>query len=160
MSRTRLAVAGGWIKPHLAVGFRHDGGDGLTGMGAAVAGGVRYVRGRLTLETRGRTLVVHEGELEEWGVSGSVGVAAGHGLSFNLGTGYGATGSGLTRLWDQGLAGRSANAGVLGLRLGVEVGYGLAVAEGLVTPYGGVDLDAGDARNYRLGDWTRAWDWS
>ena len=71
----------------------------------AVAGGVRYAWGRLTLETRGWTLLVHEGELEEWGVSGSVGVAAGpqgQGLSFNLGTGYGATGSGLTRLWDQG----------------------------------------------------------
>ena len=54
-------------------------------------------------------------------------------------------GGGLGRLWEDG-PGPSPAA-----RLDGEMGYGVGVFAGVVTPYGGVGLSGGGARGYRLG---------
>ena len=55
------AVAGG--------GARWDGGDGETGTGMELGGGLEWTlpsRGP-SVEARGRTLEAHGGDMEEWG---------------------------------------------------------------------------------------------
>ena len=153
----RTLASGGSLTPSFEVGLRHDGGDGATGTGLELGGGLRYVdpaRG-LTIEGRGRVLAAYEEDYEEWGASGLIRLdpgAAGQGLSLSLVPSYGQTASGVQRLWDQGLTqGASATQAPTG-RLEVEVGYGLAAfaGQGLVTPYSAVTLGGG-TQQYRVG---------
>ena len=68
-SRTwQLRKGGAWTTA-LEVGLRHDGGDGATGSGVEVGGGVNYHDARLglTLALSGRTLVAHGGGLRRVG---------------------------------------------------------------------------------------------
>ena len=48
-----------------------------TGLGMELGGGLRYARlaSGLTVEGRGRTLLAHAGDIEDWGVSGTIGFA-------------------------------------------------------------------------------------
>ena len=70
---------GGTLTPSLEVGARWDGGDGETGAGMELGGGLEWVSGGLSVEVRGRALVAHEGDVEEWGVSGSARLSPGSG---------------------------------------------------------------------------------
>ncbi len=154
-SRTHTLADGAQLEPSLEVGVRHDGGDGETGFGAELGGGVRYsnpVMG-LTLEGRARTLVGRD-SYGEWGVDGLIRLERGNGrgLSFNLSPGYGKTGSGTQRLWQQGLHDKIDGERDYGARMDLRLGYGLPAfgGRGLLTPYSEVTF--GDsARNYRLG---------
>ncbi len=154
-SRTHTLADGAQLEPSLEVGVRHDGGDGETGFGAELGGGVRYsnpVMG-LTLEGRARTLVGRD-SYGEWGVNGLIRLERGNGrgLSFNLSPGYGKTGSGTQGLWQQGLHDKIDGARDYGARMDLRLGYGLPAfgGRGLLTPYSEVTF--GDsARNYRLG---------
>ncbi len=154
-SRTHTLADGAQLEPSLEVGVRHDGGDGETGFGAELGGGVRYsnpVMG-LTLEGRARTLVGRD-SYGEWGVNGLIRLERGNGrgLSFNLSPGYGKTGSGTQRLWQQGLHDKIDGERDYGARMDLRLGYGLPAfgGRGLLTPYSEVTF--GDsARNYRLG---------
>ncbi len=154
-SRTHTLADGAQLEPSLEVGVRHDGGDGETGFGAELGGGVRYsnpVMG-LTLEGRARTLVGRD-SYGEWGVNGLIRLERGNGrgLSFNLSPGYGKTGSGTQRLWQQGLHDKIDGERDYGARMDLRLGYGLPAfgGRGLLTPYS--ELTFGDsARNYRLG---------
>ena len=145
------------------MGARWDGGDGETGAGVELGAGVEWAlpsRG-LMVEARGRTLAAHEGAAEEWGVSGSVRFSpgpGGRGLSFALSPRWGASESGLSRLWDEGVSGRAFSGGAGGdagrAHLETELGYGLGVRwgeAGVLTPYGGFGQEQGEARRYRLG---------
>ena len=109
----------------------------------------------LSVEARGRTLAAHAGDAKEWGVSGSARLspgADGRGLSFELAPRWGASESGLGRLWEDGAAGRASPVGgPARLRLDTELGYGYRVRGGVLTPYGGFGYEQGGARRYRLG---------
>ena len=72
----------------------------------------------------------------------------GRGLSLSLSPGWGASESGLARLWDEGMA-ISNDTG--GARLEAELGYGLRAWAGSATPYAGFGYEDGGGRRYRLG---------
>ena len=66
-----------------------------------------------TAEGRARSLLVHSGDYEEWGVSGLVRIdpgASGRGLSVSAQPAWDETASGVRRLWETGVAGGAAPA--------------------------------------------------
>ena len=150
---------GAVLRPMFEAGLRYDDGDAETGGGFEVGAGLAYTAGRLTAQLNARGLLTHEAaDYEEWGVSGSLlyrGCADGRGLSASLGSGWGATQSGVRSLWTRdtvdGLA-RGAAAPAAAGRHWAEFGYGLDGPRGraLWTPYVGVDAGGG-ARALRLG---------
>ena len=159
-SRAYALSGGGTLTPSLELGGRWDGGDGATGMGVETGGAVSWAdpsRG-LTVEARGRALVAHRSDVKEWGLSGSVRLSpgpGGRGLSFALSPRWGASESGVGRLWDEGVAGPGSSGGdAARARVETELGYGLGVRwgeAGVLTPYGGFGHEQGEARRYRLG---------
>ena len=156
-SRTWALSGGGTLTPSLKVGACWDGGDGDAGAGMELGGGLEWtLPSRLSVEARGRTLVAHGGDVEEWGVSGSARLSpgsGGRGWSLALSPRWGASESGLARLWDEGMAGRraSSSGGAGTARLEAELGYGFGVWGGVMTPHVGFGYEEGGARRYRLG---------
>ena len=124
-------------------GMRHDGGDGMTGTGVELGGGLRYVSpgAGMTVEGHGRILAVGGG-YEEWGLRGSLQIAPkgiGRGLSLRLAPTWGEAASGIRDLWNRGLADRPEMApGRQRGRLNAEVEYGLPAYRG--TPYGRIHV--------------------
>ncbi len=150
---------GRMLLPTVEVGLRHDSGDGLEGTGFEIGAGVRYTdpsRG-LTVEGRGRYLVAHSDDYDEWGFQGSVRVDPGsdrRGLALSLVPGWGAYQSGLNQLWSrdaENMLSLNQNRSTKG-HLEVEIDYGLPAAggHGLLTPYMRFSLGGG-GDNYRLG---------
>ena len=150
--------------PSVELGMRFDGGDGETGAGVELGGGLDYAHPGLGLsaDVAGRVLLAHEGATEDWSVGGALRLepASGRGLSLRLAPSYGDTGSGLSRLWEDSVAGSGAtgttgasasNGASPAARLDTEMGYGLAAFAGVLTPYGGLALSEGGTRGYRLG---------
>ena len=167
-SRPYALSGGGTLAPSLEVGGRWDGGDGETGAGVELGGGLEWMLPSpgpspdLVVAARGRKLVAHAGDVEEWGASGSARLlpgTGGRGLSFELAPSWGASESGLGRLWDEGVAGRASPSSGAGggddaarARLEAELGYGFGVWDrAMLTPYGGSGYEEGGARRYRLG---------
>ena len=164
-----FALGGGAsFTPSVELGMRLDRDDGETGAGVELGGGVDYAHpaSGLSADVAGRVLLAHEGATEEWSVGGAVRLepASGRGLSLRLAPSYGDTGSGLSRLWEHGVAGSGAgatgtaatgtgtpNGESPAARLDTEMGYGLAAFAGVLTPYGGLALSEGGTRGYRLG---------
>ena len=160
--------SGARLETSLEAGLRYDGGDGTTGAGAELGGGLRYAShsGGLVIEGKARALVGGKGDTEEWGLSGLITynpAANGRGLSFSLTPSYGATTSGVERLWQQGLDdGLEAQGGNDGynytpnLNLRLDYGMDVSAMPGLVTPYTEFIFGAtGDT--YRLGlQWQRS----
>ena len=146
---------GGTLAPSLELGVRWDGGDGETGAGVEAGGGLEWSLPGLTVAARGRTLAAHEGALKEWGAGGSIRLepADGRGLSLRLEPRWGATESGLGRLWDEGVPGRPTDGGGDEARLETELGYGLPAfaGAGVTTPYAGFGLTQGGERDIRAG---------
>ena len=150
-SHVRSLARGGHLIPMLEVGVRRDGGDGETGFGLELGGGLRYEDPALglTAEGRARVLATRRHDYEEWGIGGLVRLdpgASGTGWSFSLMPTWGETASGAQELWDRGAAaaeaaGRTAPAG----RVETEVGYGLPAFDGggVLTPYTGLTLTDG-----------------
>ena len=68
-SHERPLASGGSLTPSFEVGLRHDGGDGATGTGLELGGGLRYVNPALglTVEGRGRVLAAYEENYEGMG---------------------------------------------------------------------------------------------
>ena len=64
--RTWALTDGGTLTPAPEVGALWDGGDGETGAGMELGGGLEWVSGALSVAARGRALVAHEGDVEEW----------------------------------------------------------------------------------------------
>ena len=156
-SRTWALAGGGTLTPSLEVGARWDGGDGETGAGVELGGGLEWLSDGLSVEAWGRMLAAHEGDVEEWGVSGSARLlpgSGGRGLSFTLSPRWGASESGLARLWDEGTTGDASSGADAGTaRLEAELGYGFGVWEGsgLATPHAGFGYGNDGARHWRLG---------
>ncbi|MCY4507181.1 MAG: autotransporter domain-containing protein, partial [Acidobacteria bacterium] len=95
------------LTPWGELGLRHDGGDGETGAGLEVRGGLRYryVPRGLTVEGYGRRLVMHEGAVRESGFGLMLRVDPGEsglGPSMSLTPAWGETTSGIQQLWDDG----------------------------------------------------------
>ena len=115
----------------------------------------------LTVEGRGRTLLAHGGNYEEWGIGGLIRIdpgAEGRGMSLSLVPAWGETQSGAQRLWNDGMTDRTAandngESTVPQGRLQAELGYGFGVfgGQGLLSPYGGLSLAGEGARRYSLG---------
>ena len=163
---THMMPTGERLEPFVELGVRFDMGEGLTGKGVEVGGGLRYAVPRLglTLEGRGRGMVGHRG-YTEWGASGLVRVdpgVSGEGLAVHVAPTYGPSASQVQQVWTQAPGqpfgepatgvGQPPQAGV-----DAEVGYGLAnvAGAGVFTPYGAVTLGQGGRAQYRLGGrWT------
>ena len=148
------------LAPSVALGVRWDGGDAETGAGVELGGGVEVTapERRLRMELTGRTLLAHEGDLDEWGVGGVVQVEpgrGGRGVSFGAGLTLGDVERAAMRLWEDGVAGRGPEAEAASpVRFEAEGGYGLAapgVRGGVLTPYAGIGLAGGGGRHYRIG---------
>ena len=156
-SREYVLAGGGRVTPSAELGVRWDGGDGATGAGGEVGGGVSWTGpGRLVLEAGGRWLVAHRSGVEEWGLTGGLRLAPranGRGLSLSVSPGWGEAGSGVSRLWEEGMAGRgeTAEAGS-GVGVEAEVGYGVGAfgGFGVATPYTRFG-QAREERRYGLG---------
>ena len=156
-SRELAFSSGGSLTPWGELGVRHDGGDGETGAGLEVGGGLRYRNPEAgwTTEGYGRWLAVHEGALREWGFGALIRYdpgPSGRGPSVSLMPGWGDTASGVQRLWARGAADPTVPRPP-GSRLDAQFGYGLAAfrGRGVLTPFGTVSLDRQYGRSYRLG---------
>ena len=159
VGQSRKLDGGRVFEPSVEVAMRYDGGDGETGGGAEIGGGLRYDNPakRFTVDGRARALLGHGGGYEEWGVSGTVRVASGadgQGASFSVSPGYGNSGSGIQELWRQGLADDDATttddyAMKLDARVGYGFGFTLNEHHGILTPYS--ELTYGTTDSYRMG---------
>ena len=157
------ALAGGAsLTPTVEAGVRHDGGDGATGRGVEIGGGLSWTdpaRG-LTMEARSRVLAAHRRNVDDWGASGALRLdpgAEGRGLSFRLRSSWGGgAGSAAAGRWEEAAVfpdraddGRRPAAG----RLETELGYGLPVfaGAGAATPYTGLAFARDGEREARIG---------
>ena len=157
LSHELLFSSGTSLTPWAELGARHDGGDGQTGAGLELGGGLRYrvPQVGLTAEGYGRWLAVHEGALQEWGVGAMVTIDPGmdrRGLSASVTPSWGETASGVQRLWQQGAAG-PAWYGTSRAQVDAQLGYGVPLFGGrsVLTPFGAMNLAGDEARRYRLG---------
>ena len=155
-SHELVLSSGASLTPWGELGLRHDGGDGETGAGLEVGGGLRYrnLQG-WTTEGYGRWLAAHQGALREWGFGAVLRYdpgAAGRGPSLSLMPGWGDTASGVRRLWERG-ATDPTSPRAPGSRLDAQFGYGFAAfrGRGALTPFGTLSLDREYGRGYRLG---------
>ena len=145
--------------PTLEVGVRNDGGDGETGNGLEIGGDVEYraIDLGLRVSVNGRWLAVHSGELEEWGVGGSIrfepGARGGEGQGFwmSITPEWGETSSRAGALWDAKIEDVERASQEREARLGAEAGYGLGIGKALFTPSAGVSLTNQGYRSYRVG---------
>ena len=149
--------SGSSLVPSVEFGIRRDGGDGETGVGGELGGGIAYASSfGLAVEARGRALVFHQGDTGEWGVGGSVRFDPGEdgrGLSMSVLPSYGNSASGVQGLWENETAEGGSSGSERELGLETEVGYGFAAPgdRGLLTPYGAFGRTGGDGRSYGVG---------
>ena len=152
--------SGAHLTRSLALGLRHDGGDGDTGLGAELDGelGWSLPDSGVTLRVTGHVLLVPAGDLREWGVGGLIHYAPvqakGRGLSLRVQPFWGQAESTPGQLWEHRVAElESADGDAPEARLVTDVGWGLPAlsGRGLVTPYSGLELSEGGDRVYRLG---------
>ena len=145
---------GGRVTPFGELAFRNDGGDGLTGNGFEVAGGVRVDTNTITIEARGRWLATHSAEdFNESGVSLMLNInpsSEATGLSFSFTPKWGASSESNGMIWNDAVTATAvphaqAYGAANGLTLNSKLAYGFALNHGkyLLTPF--VDLqDSGD----------------
>ena len=151
-SHARPLAGGGQLTPMLEVGARHDGGDGETGFGVELGGGLRYEDPALglTVESRARVLATRRHDYEEWGIGGMVRLdpgADGTGWSFSLMPTLGETAGGVERVWEQvAAADEPADHDSTPYGVNAEFGYGLPAFDGagVLTPYTDLSLTDGD----------------
>ena len=145
------------LTPFVEASARSDGGDGLTGTGLEVAGGLRYEAPLLLFEARGRWLAAHTEEgAQERGVSMTARVgpgAHGRGLSLMLSPRWGADTGAAEALWRDELPTLAEASGASAAALDARIGYGIGLAQyGMVTPFAETGLSAErDSRRLRLG---------
>ena len=162
-------ASGATFAPSLEFGMRYDGGDGETGRSLELGGGLRYSNpaSGLTLEGRARTLFDHEGDYDEWGVSGLVALDPGSdglGLALSVQPSWGYTMSGVRQMWNTGETWGASPMDRGAGRVDMRLAYGIGTAwggHGVVTPYtemslsgaGGHYLSLGS--RFDLGSWAR-----
>ena len=168
-TNTITRANGARIDRKVEVGIRHDGGDGITGSGIELALGLRHSNaGGLSVEGKLRGLLGHEGDINEWGISGTIKQTTGtdgQGFSFAISPGYGDDASDLQNLWEHADGNATGNddatnrARDYSARLDARIGYGmngfsapnwLGSGSGLLTPYTSMTL-SDNSNRYRLG---------
>ncbi len=161
---------GGMLEPFGQVNVRTDGGDGETGSGLELAGGIRMTTPAFTLEAQGRTLALHGADdYRESGFSLLATLnpsAQATGVSVTIAPRWGADAIGTGILWEDTLrVGQSygvltgmANGGAQA-SLETQVGYGLLVAREryLLTPFVDVRMSDGTRRELLVGASVRPW---
>ena len=100
--RSEMRVGGAGLAPFGGVHLRHDGGDGRTGRGVELSGGVRAQLGFVGLDVQGRWLAFHSAT--RYGESGAgltltVGGRAEEGFSLSASPRWGGHTSGGAALW-------------------------------------------------------------
>ncbi len=168
--RLRLAMQGSHehglpdgssLHPAIEVGMRHDGGSGdNTGFGVETGGTLSYLHPALglTLELRGRTLLEHEADRNEWGIGGLVRIdpnTRGRGLFLSLAPSRGSTASRIAQPYQYAGHASAVGGATGGYRLDAELGHGFGLrrhgTDATLTPYVGMALSARDAHSFRLG---------
>ncbi len=141
-ARTVVLASCATITPFGELGGRYDGGDGQTGGGLEVAGGLRYQcpRSRFQIEARGRMLALNS-TYQESGGSIIASLSPGRdglGLSMSLAPRWGAADRGTHALWRDG----ALQTGRFGLSpdvwsMDALVGYSMRVEplHGVLTPF-------------------------
>ena len=151
---TALA-SGARLSPRFELGLRHDGGDGSSGLGVELGGGVEYAADGLRLSAGARALVAND-DYDEWGVNltGLYAPADDRGLSFRVLPSWGEAESGAERLWARGAPNLDGEARTPApkARLETELGYGLAspFGRGLLKLTAGSTLAEDDGVSCRL----------
>ena len=148
--------SGGLFAPSLAVGMRHDGGDGETGTGTEIDGGLRYENpgSRVTLEGRIRTLFGYGGDHDEWGVESHLQFlpgADGQGWSFGLRSAYGDSSGGVEPFGEHRVPGDVSDTDDYHAQLDTRIGHGFSLRDrdGVLTPYS--EMTLGSIDSHRLG---------
>ena len=140
------------LVPFAEVTGRQDGGDGLTGTGLELAGGLRLSTGLLHVEARGRMLAVHTAEeARERGVSLTARLSPqpdGSGLSLAVAPRIGVAAGAADALWAEAMPRPAAAAGAEAAALDARIGYGAALpgGAGLLTPFAEAGLGEGASR--------------
>lgn len=155
ISRIRVGVEGehtlsvaetGSLKPYWQLTGRYDAGDGHTGTGLELAGGLRFATPRIKAQLNGRWIAVRsEDAYEEFGASASLEFTPrpdGLGLSAALQQNWGNSGGGAQSMWrEQALHAAYGNADRLTADLwstNARVDYTIALrgSAGRLTPFG------------------------
>ena len=158
-SHTHVLAAGGAFTPSLELGLRREGGDGTSGMGVEFGGAMRFTdsTSRWTAEGRARTLWSRNA-YREWGVGGSLQLAAGagkRGLSLRFAPSWGETAASAENMWgDETVAHASAPTASVSPegRFDASIGYGMPAFGGAWSgvPHVGVSVNEA-SRTWRLG---------
>ena len=156
----RGLASGGRLTPSLEMGVRSDDGDGVTGAGVELGGGLRYANsgGNVAVSGNVRTLLAHDYTESGADLLLQLLPSAGRGLSLSLHPVWGKTQSVADKLWNDGtseIVGEAGSGTSLQSSLDAEVGYGVAAsilgAPGVLTPYTGMTVADGDTSRWRLG---------
>ena len=165
-SRLRLLLSGEWqrglasgggLTPSLEMGVRVDGGDGITGAGVELGGGLGYANpsGNFTITGNVRTLLGQDYNESGAGLLLQVLPPSGRGLSLSLHPVWGQTQSATEQLWDADINEIGSGDAALQSSLSTEVGYGVAASmlgtSGVLTPYTGLTTADGETNRVRLG---------
>ena len=159
-SHTTRWTNGATFIPFAEVGGRHDAGDGQTGSGVEVAGGVRVTHpgSGFGLEGHGRVLLLHTSTgYRERGVSVTAvltpGGTDGRGLSLSVTPRWGTPAIGADALWRDQAFGRERVAPVVdAASVDARVGYGFAMRTGRVlAAFSEVGIRNRDHRRLRMG---------
>ena len=169
VSRLRLGLEAAWegesATPFVEVSGRFDGGDGQTGGGIELAGGIRILNAEsgFGLEAKGRVLAMHTGEgYSESGIGVTASFepgAAGRGITFRLSPRWGGSADSTDLFWDEVGNVRDASQYAYGLdraqTWGVDAalgyGFGLRSMPGIVTPFGQMDVTGAQDQRLRVG---------
>ena len=149
------ALAGGngtVFTPSVEAGYLLLGGDGVDESSALLAGGLAYAGGPLDARAAYRHALADEVTLSGYELSFRLSPRTGGlGLGLEADPGYGL--AGVEKMFEDLGAGRSlalADERAGGLRGGAGLSYGLAVAGGVLTPYGRWSVAAGRELGLRL----------
>ena len=169
VSRLRLGLEAAWegesATPFVEVSGRFDGGDGQTGGGLELAGGLRILNPEsgFGLEAKGRILAMHTGDgYSESGIGVTASFepgAAGRGVTFRLSPRWGGSADSTDLFWDEVGNVQDASQYAYGLdraqTWGVDAalgyGFGLRSMPGVVTPFGQMDVTGAQDQRIRVG---------
>ena len=152
---------GSTVTPYGEINLRYDGGDGVTGSGIELAGGVRIMTNAFSLDARGHTVAAHSAEdFSESGVTLMATLNPSHGmtgLSMSLAPSWGQTSRPQSLVWADSAAGalpfntgfRSHN----GFAMNANIGYGFLINRDrhVLTPYLEYGEDGARNRSILLG---------
>ena len=137
--------------------MRVDGGDGVTGAGFELGGGLSYANpsGNFTIAGNVRTLLGHDYNESGAGLLLQKLPSGGRGLSLSLHPVWGQAQSATDQLWDADINEIGSGDAALQSSLSTEVGYGVAASmlgtSGVLTPYTGLTTENGETNRVRLG---------